>query len=161
MEQEETVIVRQRLCKHGLTARHTHATIEELLEAMISMNPCRSYTERTVGNCLFKSGRLSASIKLTLHKALIRSVMTYAFPACELGTDTYLLKLQHLQNNGFHTIKKFPRFTPVRDLHTAYNLCMRLYKNCSGYKPKSYKIVRMKMFVAQDKAKPNKKTQKA
>jgi hypothetical protein len=30
---------------------------------------------------LFKSERLSINIKLTLHKALIRSVMTYAFPA--------------------------------------------------------------------------------
>jgi hypothetical protein len=30
---------------------------------------------------LFKSERLSANIKLTLHKALIRSVMTYASPA--------------------------------------------------------------------------------
>jgi hypothetical protein len=30
---------------------------------------------------LFKSDRLSANIKLTLHKALIKSVMTYASPA--------------------------------------------------------------------------------
>jgi hypothetical protein len=32
---------------------------------------------------LFKSERLSASIKFTLHKALIRSVMTYASPGWE------------------------------------------------------------------------------
>jgi hypothetical protein len=30
--------------------------------------------------CLFKSERLRANIKLTLHKALTRSVMTYACP---------------------------------------------------------------------------------
>jgi hypothetical protein len=30
---------------------------------------------------LFKSERLRASIKLTLYKALIKFVMTYAFPA--------------------------------------------------------------------------------
>jgi hypothetical protein len=39
---------------------------------------------------LYKSERLSANFKLTVHKALIRSVMTYAFPAWELEADTYL-----------------------------------------------------------------------
>jgi hypothetical protein len=39
---------------------------------------------------LLKSGRLSANVKLTLHKALMRSVMTYACPAWELVADTYL-----------------------------------------------------------------------
>jgi hypothetical protein len=34
---------------------------------------------------LFKSERLSANIKLTLYKALIRSIMTYACPAWEFG----------------------------------------------------------------------------
>jgi hypothetical protein len=47
---------------------------------------------------LFKSERLSANIKLTLHKALIRSVMTYACPAWEFAAECYLLKLQRLQN---------------------------------------------------------------
>jgi hypothetical protein len=42
---------------------------------------------------LFKSERLRVSIKLTLHKALIRSVMTYACPAWEFAAETYLLKL--------------------------------------------------------------------
>jgi hypothetical protein len=46
--------------------------------------------------CLIKNERLSANIKLTLHKALIRSVMTYAWLAWELATDTHLLKLQRL-----------------------------------------------------------------
>jgi hypothetical protein len=36
---------------------------------------------------LFKSERLNANIKLTLHKALIRSVMTYACPAWEFAAD--------------------------------------------------------------------------
>jgi hypothetical protein len=40
---------------------------------------------------LFRSERLSAKIKLTLHKALIRTVITYACPAWELAADTYLL----------------------------------------------------------------------
>jgi hypothetical protein len=37
---------------------------------------------------LFKSERLSANNKLTLYKALIGSVMTYACPARELAADT-------------------------------------------------------------------------
>jgi hypothetical protein len=40
----------------------------------------------------FRSERLSANIKLTLHKALIRSVMTYACPAWEFAADTHLFE---------------------------------------------------------------------
>jgi hypothetical protein len=71
---------------------------------------------------LFKSERLSANIEPTLHKALVRSVMTYACPAWELAADTYLLKLQLLQNKILRIIGSFPKCTPVRDLHTAFNL---------------------------------------
>jgi hypothetical protein len=69
-----------------------------------------------------KSERLSANIKLTIHKALIRSVMTYNCPAWELAADIYLLKLQRLQNKVLRTIGNFLRCTPVRNLHTAFNL---------------------------------------
>jgi hypothetical protein len=48
----------------------------------------------------FKSERLSANIKLTLHKALIRSLMTYANPAWKFAADTHLIKLQGLQNKN-------------------------------------------------------------
>jgi hypothetical protein len=48
--------------------------------------------------------------------------MTYACPACELATDTYLLKLQRMQNKFLRNTGNFPRCTPVRDLHTAFNL---------------------------------------
>jgi hypothetical protein len=40
---------------------------------------------------LFISEPLSSNIKLTLHKLLIRSVVTYAYRARELGADTYIL----------------------------------------------------------------------
>jgi hypothetical protein len=36
--------------------------------------------------------------------------------------DTYLLKLQRMQNKVPRTIGNFPRCTLVRDLHTAFNL---------------------------------------
>jgi hypothetical protein len=60
---------------------------------------------------LFISERLNPNIKPTLHKALIRSVMTYAFPAWELAADIYLLKLQRLQNKVLRTIASFARCT--------------------------------------------------
>jgi hypothetical protein len=53
---------------------------------------------------LFSCERLSANTKLTLHKALIRSVMAYARLAWELAADTYLLKLQCIQNKILRTI---------------------------------------------------------
>jgi hypothetical protein len=71
---------------------------------------------------LFRSEQLSTNIKLTLHKALIRSVMSYACPAWELVEDTYFLKLQRLQNEVLHTIGIFPRCIPVCDLHMAFSL---------------------------------------
>jgi hypothetical protein len=51
---------------------------------------------------LCRSERLSSNIKLTLHKALIRSVMIYACPTWEFVADILLMKLQHLQNKFPH-----------------------------------------------------------
>jgi hypothetical protein len=62
----------------------------EMIEAKAFRTFIRVYS-------IFKSERLSANIKLTLHKALIRSVMTYASPAWEFATDSHLVKLQRLQ----------------------------------------------------------------
>jgi hypothetical protein len=72
------------------------------------------------GYFLFKNDRLSASIKLTHHKAHIRAIMTYACPAWEFEADNHLIKLQSLQNKVFRNTGNFPRPTPVRDLHTAF-----------------------------------------
>jgi hypothetical protein len=71
---------------------------------------------------LFKSERLSVNIKLTLHKALIRSVMTYASPAWEFAANTHLIKLQRLQNRVLRAIGNFSRRTPVRELQVAFNI---------------------------------------
>jgi hypothetical protein len=71
---------------------------------------------------VLKSGRLSANIKLTLHKALIRSVMNYASPAWEFAVDTQIIKLQRLQNKVLRTIGNFPRRTPFREMHMAFHL---------------------------------------
>ena len=71
---------------------------------------------------LFKSDRLNIRLKLTLYKALIRSVMTYACPAWEFAADTHLLKLQRLQNRVLRTIGSFPRRTPTRDVHMVFKI---------------------------------------
>jgi hypothetical protein len=70
---------------------------------------------------LFKNEFLNASFKLTFYKALIKSVMAYACPACKLAADSHFLKLQRLQKKVLRTIGKFPRCPPARDLHTALN----------------------------------------
>jgi hypothetical protein len=82
---------------------------------MIEAKAFRAYS-------LFKSERLSANIKLTLHEALIRPVMTYASSAWEFAADIYLMKLQRLQNKVLRTIGTYPRSTPVRDLHLAFQV---------------------------------------
>jgi hypothetical protein len=71
---------------------------------------------------LFKSERLSANIKLTVNKALIRSAMTYACPTWDFAADTHLMKLQRLQNKVLRTIGNFPWRTPVRELHNAFSI---------------------------------------
>jgi hypothetical protein len=48
--------------------------------------------------------------------------MTYASPTWEFAADTHLIKLQHLQNKVLRTFGNFPRRTPVRELHTAFNI---------------------------------------
>jgi hypothetical protein len=70
----------------------------------------------------FKSEHLRANIKLTLYKALIQSIMTYASLAWEFAANTHLLKLQRLQNKVLRIIGNFPRRTPVRELHKAFNI---------------------------------------
>jgi hypothetical protein len=55
---------------------------------------------------------------------MIISVMTYACPAWEFAADTCLLKLQRLQNKVLRTIGNIPRYTPVLDLYTTFNLHM-------------------------------------
>jgi hypothetical protein len=48
--------------------------------------------------------------------------MTYASPVWESAAETLLIKLQRLQNKVLRTIGNFPRRTPVRELHVAFNI---------------------------------------
>jgi hypothetical protein len=75
---------------------------------------------------LLKSERLSVGTKLTLHKALIRFMLTYAYPALKFVMESYLLKFQYLQNKVMHAIGNLPRRTPTHDLHVMFKI---LYLN--------------------------------
>jgi hypothetical protein len=90
-------------------------TVTEMIEAKAFRRFIRIYS-------LFKSERLNANIKLTLHKALIRSVMIYACPAWEFAAESHLLKLQRLQNKVLRTIGSFTMRTSVRDIHMAFQI---------------------------------------
>jgi hypothetical protein len=71
---------------------------------------------------LFKSERLSTNIKMTLHKALIRSTISYVCSTWEFAADNHLLKLQRLQNKVHQPIGNFPRRMQLRDLQKAFKL---------------------------------------
>jgi hypothetical protein len=52
----------------------------------------------------------------------IRHLMTYACPAWEFAAETYLLKLQCLQNKVLRTNGNLPSSTLVRDMHVAFQI---------------------------------------
>jgi hypothetical protein len=71
---------------------------------------------------LFKSECLNANFKQTLHKALIRSVITYAYPSREFAAGTHLSKWQRLQKKVLCTTGKFPKYTAVHEFHMAFQV---------------------------------------
>jgi hypothetical protein len=66
--------------------------------------------------------RLSANIKLTFHKALIRSVVAYACSAWEFAADIHILRKESLQNNVLRTNCNVQRRTTTRELHVAIEI---------------------------------------
>jgi hypothetical protein len=69
---------------------------------------------------ILKSERSSVNTKLTLYKALIRSILTYACPAWEFAAVSYLLELWRLQNKVLRTTGNLPRSISTSDLHVAF-----------------------------------------
>jgi hypothetical protein len=93
------------------------------------LNPKLLYTEhlRTVTNkatstlcniflLLTWHSTLSQTSKLTLHKLLIRSLLTYATPVCNTTCDSNYLKLQVAQNKSLRVIGVYPRENPISNL---------------------------------------------
>jgi hypothetical protein len=58
------------------------------LRLNIELSEAKAFRKFNKIYCTFKSERSSANIKITLYKALVRSVMTYACPTWELAADT-------------------------------------------------------------------------
>jgi hypothetical protein len=110
--------VKELACELGLS---TDGTLGDLRLHIEKINAKTFRTFISV-HSLIKSERLSANIKLTLHKALIRFVMTYASPAWEFAADTHLINLQRLQSKVLRIIGSHPRRTPVRELHVAFKI---------------------------------------
>jgi hypothetical protein len=73
--------------------------------------------------------------------------MTYACPTWEFAADTYLLKLQRLQNKVLRIIGHYPRRTPIRELYVVFEI------------PYVYdlitKLCRQKAEVLQNHVNPN------
>jgi hypothetical protein len=90
---------------HGDYIQNTKTIAAKTLRTFINIYP------------LLKSGRLSVGTKLTLYKAMLRSIMTDARPSWEFVADSYLLELQCLQNEVLRTIGSLPGPPPTRDLH--------------------------------------------
>jgi hypothetical protein len=95
------------------------------------MTTSRHHIERTAADdlgtyvrtySLLRSKCLITNIKLALYKALIRSVMTYAYPTWEYVADVRLLKLQRLQNRVVRATGNIDRCTSVRKLHVAFKI---------------------------------------
>jgi hypothetical protein len=102
-----TLVVRQWLRKRHVTPETLKIrNKKELLEAVLYVG----FAPRLC-NSTPRGERLSANIKLPLHKPLIRSVINYICPAWEFAVYTDLLKLQRLQNKVLRTTGKFPRCT--------------------------------------------------
>jgi hypothetical protein len=78
---------------------------------------------------LFESELLSPNIKLTLYKALIISIMTYASPAWQFAADTHQMRSQRLQNKVPRTIgnlrRRFARGFQNSVRIRVYNKIMR------------------------------------
>jgi hypothetical protein len=65
--------------------------------------------------------------------------MTYACPAWEFAAETYLLKLQRLQNKVLRIIGSFARSTSVRNMHMAFQIPYKIMQAASKSHTKSWK----------------------
>jgi hypothetical protein len=106
------------------TAKYLGVIFDKIMTRRLHIETIKAKAFRTFIRLypLFKSERLSVNIKLYLHKTLIRFVMTYACPVWEFAAETYLLKLQRLNNKVLRTIGNLPRCTLVRDMHVAFHI---------------------------------------
>jgi hypothetical protein len=73
------------------------------------------------------------------------------------NAETFLLKLQLLQNKVLRIIHNLPRCTLVHDMHVDFQIpyVYGFVRKLCRSKQKSFKIMKMKMYAILDKAKPH------
>jgi len=81
--------------------------------------------------------------------------MTSAYPACKFAAETYLLKLQCLQNKALHTTGNFPKHRLICKLHVPFKIpYVMTLQNYAVSRSKSSKMKKMHMFAIQGMVKP-------
>jgi hypothetical protein len=85
--------------------------------------------------------------------------MTYACPVWEFAADIYLLKVQRLQEKFFKPLEIFEgaHWSAIGTHDFQPSVCIRLYnKIAQTTNKKSYRIMIIYMFAAENKVKPDK-----
>jgi hypothetical protein len=83
--------------------------------------------------------------------------MTYTCHASEFAANTHILKMQRLQIKVLRTIGKFPRPTPVRELHMAFQVT-HTYDYMTKLCRQQAEVIRnqkMQMFATSEEEKPD------
>jgi hypothetical protein len=86
-----------------------------------------------------------------------RATLSSVTQGTEFAADSYLVKLQRLQNKVLRTIGNLPRRNPVRELHMAFRIPY-VYDYITKLCRPQAEVVQnyiMKMFATLDKAKPD------
>jgi len=83
------------------------------------------------------------TFKLTLHKLLIRPILTYATPVWSNASNTNYRHLQTLQSKCLRVIGNYPKRNPIHFLHSSlniepiyefiYRLSEKFFHQCSIY----------------------------
>jgi hypothetical protein len=104
--------------------RYLYVIFDERMTWMLHTETTEANAFRTFITLYFLFGgeRLSVNIELTLHKAVIGSVMAYACLAWEFAAEAYLLKLQCLQGRFLRTIGGLPGCKLVSDMHVVFQV---------------------------------------
>jgi hypothetical protein len=59
---------------------------------------------------------------MALEGSAMSSVKSWKISSWEFAADTHLMKLQRLENKVLRTVGKFPRNTPIRDMHISLQI---------------------------------------
>jgi hypothetical protein len=76
-----------------------------------------NYRLRQLYPIINRSSSIDIHLALTIYKALIRPIMTYACPVWGFAALTHINKLQAFQNKTLRIITKLPKVVPILTLH--------------------------------------------